>query len=1027
MKILAVRGKNLASLEGEFEIDFTSEPLRSAGIYAITGQTGAGKSTILDALCLALYDDAPRLNKAESIKKEDLESLEDKISPQDCRNILRRGAGEGYAEVEFFALTGEKYRSRWMVRRARGKSDGALQPTSMVLENLSTQTQEQGTKKDLLAKITEIIGLTFDQFTRAVLLAQGDFATFLKARQNEKAELLEKLTGTEMYSKISIFIYQRTTEARNSLDMVRQRIKDIKLLSDEESDSLTCEKQDIEKEAEPLKNQTVLIEKKLEWISREKQLKNEILKAENELKEASENIIRATPRYEYMSLIDTTQEIRDAYFNLIRKQKQQEQQLSGIYEKEKELESLTDKSGKIHAALQSAKTEMEETGRKFKELKPEIEEAKELDFKIKSLKEKRSAATKELEAYQKQWNTSESTIAAIQQQKEEIEHQKTRLSEWFAKYDKYKHIVPKTELLISLIRDAYSTRKQKATALAGLEAGKKMLNTYVDQLIQYEKEAERLNNLLPTEVLNLRLKLQDEMPCPVCGSIHHPFRKQTEQEARINETKLESQKKNIAETIILIKENIEKTNKSLTEFETLSTGFDNRYTETCNELGKHLPVIPDWEGKFSKETLEKELADFASRWNTNRQQLDLSNQQSENYSIRLETEIKARNPVKAGLKEKEELKRNLETAWDELITRRKELLGNKSAEEVETYFSSIEKQQTKQYESLRTEKEKKEKEKAAIEGTINQLKKDKEQNKEEITLLRTTIRDWLKKESRITPDLLKDLMSKSGEWINRERNELNELKNRELIRKTTLTERKGNLQNHGESEYKPSTEESNDSLSGQLTAVAEKAESLNKRLTEINVLLLTHHNGKKQIKAFEKELNEKTELYDNWAKLNDLLGSASGNKFKTIAQGYTLDVLLSYANKHLEELTRRYKLEKIPNTLALQVIDNDMLDQVRTVHSLSGGESFLISLALALGLSSLSSNRMKIESLFIDEGFGALDMDTLNIAMDALDNLQTQGRKIGVISHVEEMKERITTQIQVIKSSNGRSYVKITG
>ena len=211
-------------------------------------------------------------------------------------------------------------------------------------------------------------------------------------------------------------------------------------------------------------------------------------------------------------------------------------------------------------------------------------------------------------------------------------------------------------------------------------------------------------------------------------------------------------------------------------------------------------------------------------------------------------------------------------------------------------------------------------------------------------------------------------------------------------------------------------------ISEKITTISELTENINKRLSEIEVALLTHEKGKEQVKTFEKELNEKSELYENWAK-----GSANGNKFKIIAQGYTLDVLLSYANKHLEDLTQRYSLEKIPDTLALQVVDNDMLGEVRSVHSLSGGESFLISLALALGLSSLSSNRMKIESLFIDEGFGALDIDTLSVAMDALDNLQTQGRKIGVISHVEEMKERITTQIQVIKSINGRSNVKIVG
>ena len=164
---------------------------------------------------------------------------------------------------------------------------------------------------------------------------------------------------------------------------------------------------------------------------------------------------------------------------------------------------------------------------------------------------------------------------------------------------------------------------------------------------------------------------------------------------------------------------------------------------------------------------------------------------------------------------------------------------------------------------------------------------------------------------------------------------------------------------------------------------------------------------------------------ERWAKLNELAGSADGAKFRRIAQGYTLDILLNYANVQLRELTRRYRLERVPDTLALQVIDRDMCDEVRTVHSLSGGESFLVSLALALGLSSLSSNRMRVESLFIDEGFGSLDADTLRVAMDALESLRTQGRKIGVISHVQEMTERIPVRVQVSREGTGKSIVRI--
>ena len=162
-----------------------------------------------------------------------------------------------------------------------------------------------------------------------------------------------------------------------------------------------------------------------------------------------------------------------------------------------------------------------------------------------------------------------------------------------------------------------------------------------------------------------------------------------------------------------------------------------------------------------------------------------------------------------------------------------------------------------------------------------------------------------------------------------------------------------------------------------------------------------------------------------WAELNELIGSADGKKFRNYAQQFTLDVLLGYANQHLAELSRRYRLARIKDTLALMVVDQDMGDEQRSVHSLSGGESFLVSLALALGLASLSSNQVRVESLFIDEGFGSLDPETLTVAMDALDGLQALGRKVGVISHVQEMTERIACKIQVERLSGGKSRVVI--
>ena len=189
MRVLAIRGRNLASLEGEFSIDFTEEPLASAGIFAISGPTGAGKSTLLDAMCLALFSRTPRteLAKENNVRLRD---VQEEVLPQsDPRFLLRRGTASGYAEVDFVALNGCRYRTRWSVSRAREKESGRLQAARLTLYNIDAGKEEPGTNKDLQARIIELIGLTFDQFTRSVLLAQNDFSTFLKAEQGENCLL----------------------------------------------------------------------------------------------------------------------------------------------------------------------------------------------------------------------------------------------------------------------------------------------------------------------------------------------------------------------------------------------------------------------------------------------------------------------------------------------------------------------------------------------------------------------------------------------------------------------------------------------------------------------------------------------------------------------------------------------------------------------------------------------------------------------------------------------------------------------
>ena len=915
-----------------------------------------------------------------------------------------------------------------MVRRARGKADGTLQATSIKLDNLTGNSEEQGTKSNLLNRIVELIGLSFDQFTRAVLLAQGDFANFLKAKSSEKAELLEKLTGTEIYSKISVSIYQKTTDAKNALDLILQRMKDVKLLDDEELDALIEEKNTKNEELKPLKIQTGQIEKKLSWIKEDDLIKQELNQAEHELGTIQIAIRESSPRYEYMDMIDKSLEIRDSYIEFIKKHNGQKNIQTEIENNEAILKTISEQLENTTKNLSEAKKTQEESETKYNSLKPDINLAKELDLKIQVSIEKQAELRKELETYKKQLLASDETIASQKESQEKTIKEKAQLEQWFLDNDVYKTIVSKVDLIENLINTAYSAQRQKENASNSLKTNKAMLETTQKQLRRFELEAERLNNLLPTEIINLRHKLIEGEACPVCGGSHHPFKDNIEQSQKINEEELEANKQRVQNNINKLKTQIEQTQKGITEFETYIKNFEEQYTNSYNSLKDNLNLLPDWETKLKAETLGKELSLFATQWHDNRKRLDSSTLFLENVSARIITEEKARSPILENISNKEKGYQSEEELHKKNIEQRKLLLGGKSVEEVEKHYLNSRELQSKLLENLNIEKEKIDAQKSSLTGKIEQQKKDAEANQKELSRLDSQIQEWLKDQShQISAEILKDLISKSREWINQEKQYLAEIQNKRLTTEATLNERKNRSLKHQESDNKPLVEETKEVLSDSLNTISELTESINKQLSEIKVSLLSHEKGKEQIKSFEKELNEKSELFENWSKLNDLLGSANGNKFKTIAQGYTLDVLLSYANKHLEDLTQRYSLEKIPDTLALLVVDNDMLGEVRSVHSLSGGESFLISLALALGLSSLSSNRMKIESLFIDEGFGALDIDTLSVAMDALDNLQTQGRKIGVISHVEEMKERITTQIQVIKSANGRSSVNIIG
>lgn len=1023
MKILAIRGCNLASLEGEFEIDFTVEPLKSAGIFAITGTTGSGKSTILDAVCLALFNNTPRISNVERDNIKDVRDTT--VTLGDSRNILRRGTGSGYAEVDFVSLSGEKYRSRWSVRRSREKADGSMQAWNLELINLTTNEAQQGGKTELLNRIKELIGLTFDQFTRAVMLAQGDFATFLKASKNEKADLLEKLTGTDIYSRISAKIYENTQSAKSDLDVVLHNIEGVELLSDEQLLELETEVKKIDAEIKRLEQLEKLQSEKIKWIETNELLVKSISSAEELLKESEAAVLSAKPRFDYLTSVDSVQGIRDDFMSLestrlqLKKNKrtllhQQEIEQSSNEELAKSNEEL-EKLSKLKVDAESA----------LKSERPNIIKARSLDIKLEGAKLSLTDAKKEVKATQKQKDSTKSNIKKANDEIDEGRSSLKNLTEWFDENRDLSAIIPKSELILSYIKDATNAKKQSNSNTKLVKSTEKLLAKDSKQLSKWQKEAERLNALLPTEIATLRSRLMDKEPCPVCGSTHHPV--SSEVIDSIAEEELTKAKEEAATEIERIKENIKNREGEIVSLKSLVKGYDEQYRSAYQNITNSLNSLTDWQMMFEDSSLTKYITSTVKTWQENEsQQTELSNslnlkeQELKSYSEKL-TEIEN------SLKEKSEKLSAKTKEFGELQAERKQLFNGENIDSVEGKLSKAITDATKKYDTKNENCNNLVAKVKEIGGSIAQMISTIGEDEKREQSLQQNITNWLgRRDDKLSFDELKSLISKDNSWIVDERKALNLLVTNQTEAKATLAERKKNHQDHQKAEVKPDDNESKDALSEAIVTIVYSLDTNRDRVTAINVAVTNHKNGKDKIRKFKKELEQKKTIANNWEKLNGLFGSADGGKFKTIAQGYTLDVLLGYANKHLSDISDRYLLERVsPESLALQVRDLDMLSEVRSVHSLSGGESFLISLALALGLSSLSSNRMRIESLFIDEGFGTLDADTLRTAMDVLESLQTQGRKIGVISHVAEMTERITTQIQVVKKSNGRSSVEI--
>ena len=1055
MKFLKLEIKNLASLdreEGEV-IDFEAGVLKDSTIFSIVGPTGSGKSTLLDAICLALYNRAPRYPKKGREKSKieiygtPEEGEKNRIAPTDCRNILSRGKKLGYSKLTFRANNGDVYRAEWHVVFKNKNYANDSKPQLFKITSKDGYYVEEKADWDTLP---QIIGLDYEQFLRTVLIAQGSFADFLNADVEDRYKLLEKLVGSEqLYSDIASRIKAQTTDAVTAYTTVNADFaafeKDI--IPEDELNPLQAKIGELEEKEQKAKEELGQITIALQWFTDENQYLTNLEKYKNEKTLAENAKQQAQAQFDRLALHDATlqatnwyKEFLEASHNITMKTDEMNQIAEGVEKKQSDIEQ----GEKYLAVLKKNETDATQA---LNDLKPHLDRARTIKGELaearKSLTEKTAEKTQCERNYnkaQKDYTGStglagktpaevvESTIAAFN-----TESQKTE----GVNASQLQKATSDAEQRKSDIREAIRIQRGMAEKRKKIQDNAYLRTTKTTRKNQIADELQKLQiGTLEAELQTLhsthtlmtsndwtlhRSHLEEGAPCPLCGAKEHPYKSEAVLAPVVNDLqKLIEEKK---ETLNKQRETKSKLGKEQGEIDGILKGLDTSdqtlNKDLANLQNDWVPVHqrnPEWvEDAATLEalqpTIDREAALAAEAFNNYNTAVDNINKLRaiKDSGMALLNATETWNKADAKVKEKVEAIKN-EIGDKDPDTLEQELneAKNKATEAVNAQNKAIGKLREVQ-EGLKGRQEITQK---AIE--------DETKKRDERTRF---LRQWLatynsSHEQQLTGKDIAALYSAIDNWedIRRWQGQLNT-----TLTQTTTTYNNEVNKHTQHQEKKPSKTQE------ELTARKTELEQLsNQELTDAKARLQRHTAAKEKMGELFQQRQEAERLKTDWENISKAIG-VDGKTLRKIAQCYTLRFLIEHANAEIRKFNSRYELVQVKNSLGIRVIDHDRADDVRDTTSLSGGETFIVSLGLALGLSSLSSRNISFENLFIDEGFGTLDPDTLATVIDSLAMLQSsQGKKVGVISHTDTMSERITTQIRIIKNGNsGSSHIEI--
>lgn len=1124
MKFQKLTIHNIASIE-DAEIDFDAQPLADSEVFLITGKTGAGKSTILDAICLALFANTPRLDgtKMQGTTKDG----EDDITIKDPRQLMRRNTGEAFVSLTFVGSNGVHYESTWSIARARKKTTGAVQSKKWQLKNLDadhTLTKDVEIKEEIHAAI----GLDFNQFCRTTMLAQGEFTRFLNSKDDEKAEILEKITGVDVYSKIGAKVYEVTEQKKQIWNDAQRLIEGTRTLTDEE---IAEKKETLMKLDNQYKNIKADNDKdvaKRDWLNRDNELTKEKNDAAEALRKANEAIARddfkqkeqnvrdwnatidarlwMTEAKKAMSTQDeqkkALEKLAVTYSELLGGQKFAENEVGEIETEIKKIDAFisaeADKVdvyenaqtivGHLNAidngreAIKNSQAAIEAENKKLTDaLTPAFEKAKEEAQNAKHTFENENSeirvkeeavATLNLPEVREKRDAAKDLLGKIAIAKERIETLESVKSQW----------EEKRKLLVEWKIVLDEKKKQSLAMDAPIHDAKIKLDVRKED---WDKQSDTIDKF----ALTLRTKLQVGDICPVCRQeIKSVLPQEAELAALVGGLQkayeeAEKKHKDLVDAKVKLDAEInteskayERDTKAFDEDKSVANA-EQKALETCKICGIEkldgttLSNLASLEESTTKtfgelnstikdgETLETEVKKL-------RKALEAKRKNVEALTAKVPETEKAMNECKGRISTSEALVKTKNDEVRDAIEKVSRIIVGKWTIDWMEYPKKFAATLT----TLATEYKGRAQKKQSLTGTLETAKINVGNVKNVLTNILSAMPAWSEIESgdsvktdnlftevntlntsvttalsslKSAEDSLTNYQTKLNGFlaeypelsmerlvalntytsidITRENKSMKDAYDDVVSKKTLFDNAEKLITEHQTKKPEFAEEDTLIALIERIKSREEQLKNVGEQKGAINQELTTDEDSRKRLGSMIEDADQKKADYQKWSRIDQLIGDATGNKFRRIAQSYVLTSLIHSANNYMKTLTDRYTLKVAPGTFVISLEDAYQGFVSRAASTISGGESFLVSLSLALALSDIGQT-LSVDTLFIDEGFGTLSGEPLQNAINTLRSLHTKaGRHVGIISHVEELQERIPVQIQVNQEGNNSS------